>query len=1201
MKTTKLFLAFFALTLASASAIAQITQTFVSIPAITIPAGAPTTTVGVADPYPSNMIVSGVSGTITDVNVILYDIDHTFPDDIDIILVSPTGQAVTLMSDCGSLDDITGVTLTFDDAAGAGLPDGTILSTGTYKPTDFTTPDNYPAPGPGNVSPAALLSTFNGYIANGTWSLYVVDDVGGDYGSIAFGWDLVITSTGCELVLPSGTDEAEACGTHTNDGLCYYSLPYGNISCGETVTGTQFFNSGTIGDYDSDEFQFTVTATTNVTITYNSEYPLFAAILDLNSCGQVVYSDLGTSCTEQSFTQSLAPGNYAILLEPSFANSPFFVCGGLGNDYYVTLDMDPVTPIITAGGPTTFCEGGSVTLTSTAGTSYLWSPGGATTQSISATASGSYTVTTTVNGCTATTSAATVVTVTPNTPVTFSGLNSTYCDNDLNYYDLVPSLYGGTFSGTGIVGNGDAYAVTVGTPLAITDNAPAGIDYTITPTGLPGTALGTDYFLGSICFQASHSWVGDLKVTLTSPNGTPVVLFDRPGVPASTFGCSGNDMNVTFIPGTGTELEGVCNGTVPTISGSFTAFNGADLNALNDGSDPNGTWILNVSDNGAGDVGTISGLVFNFGTNGVFDPLSNPGTHTITYDYANCAGCLSTTSQTTTVNAAPATPTITAGGPLTFCENGSVTLTSSSATGNVWTPGGATTQAISATASGLYSVTVTANGCSATSGSTQVTVNPAPSGVYSGLSGPYCANNNSTILLTPNAKGGTFSGPGVTGNGNAASASLTGTPVAITDNLPAGVNATVTPSGVAGTALGTDQYLTSICLSITHTWVGDLKATLTSPNGTPVVLFDRVGVPNTTVGCSGNNIDVIFVPGTGNEMESVCNPTVPTISGVFNAFNGANINSLNDGSNPNGTWTLNVSDAEAIDVGSIASFTLNFGRNGGFNPSVAGAGTHTITYTNTACNGCSGTTTQQVTVTAAPTATISGTAEFCTGGSTTLTSSSATGNVWSPGGATTQSITVTTANSYSVTVTANGCSETSAATTVTENPLPATPTITAGGPTTFCDPGSVTLTSSSATGNVWSPGGATTQAITADATGSYTVTVTDGNGCVSAASAATDVTEEICIGVNESAMVNSLNIFPNPAADNLNIEFTSNEVTCLEVRMTNTMGQLVYSDVKTAFSGTYKNTFSVAGFATGNYNLQVITDKEMMNKKVIIK
>ena len=57
----------------------------------------------------------------------------------------------------------------------------------------------------------------------------------------------------------------------------------------------------------------------------------------------------------------------------------------------VTVNALPATPTITAGGPTTFCAGGSVTLTSSAGTSYLWS-NGATTPSINVTTAGSYTV-----------------------------------------------------------------------------------------------------------------------------------------------------------------------------------------------------------------------------------------------------------------------------------------------------------------------------------------------------------------------------------------------------------------------------------------------------------------------------------------------------------------------------------------------------------------------------------------------------------------------------------------------------------------------------------------------------------------------------------------------------------------------------------------------------------------------------------------
>ncbi len=139
-----------------------------------------------------------------------------------------------------------------------------------------------------------------------------------------------------------------------------------------------------------------------------------------------------------------------------------------------------------------------------------------------------------------------------------------------------------------------------------------------------------------------------------------------------------------------------------------------------------------------------------------------------------------------------------------------------------------------------------------------------------------------------------------------------------------------------------------------------------------------------------------------------------------------------------------------------------------------------------------------------PTITPGGPTTFCTGGSVTLTSSSATDNLWSTG-ATTQSISVSTAGTYTVTVTVAGCSSApSAGTTVTVNPIPPTPTISAGGPTTFCIGGNVVLTSSSPIGNLWSTG-ETTQSITVTTAGAYTVTVTS-LGCTSAPSSSTIVT-----------------------------------------------------------------------------------------------
>jgi PKD repeat protein len=140
---------------------------------------------------------------------------------------------------------------------------------------------------------------------------------------------------------------------------------------------------------------------------------------------------------------------------------------------------------------------------------------------------------------------------------------------------------------------------------------------------------------------------------------------------------------------------------------------------------------------------------------------------------------------------------------------------------------------------------------------------------------------------------------------------------------------------------------------------------------------------------------------------------------------------------------------------------------------------------------------------------------FCAGGNVVLTSSSATGNQWYKdgaeiGSATNQTYTATTAGSYTVIVTTSGCSSAaSAGTIVTVNPIPTTPTINAGGLTTFCTGGSVVLTSSSAAGNQWykdgSPiSGETNQTYSATASGVYTVIVTTSN-CSSMASTGTTV------------------------------------------------------------------------------------------------
>ena len=145
--------------------------------------------------YPSNASVAGLVGPITDVNVTLTGLTHTFPDDIDILLVAPSGASATIMSDAGAGLDVSSINLTLDDQAPTALPDASQLTTGTFQPANYVTPDSFPAPAPPSFGTGSALSAFNGSDPNGTWSLYLVDDTVGDTGSLT-GWTLAVTTTG---------------------------------------------------------------------------------------------------------------------------------------------------------------------------------------------------------------------------------------------------------------------------------------------------------------------------------------------------------------------------------------------------------------------------------------------------------------------------------------------------------------------------------------------------------------------------------------------------------------------------------------------------------------------------------------------------------------------------------------------------------------------------------------------------------------------------------------------------------------------------------------------------------------------------------------------------------------------------------------------------------------------------------------------
>ena len=154
-----------------------------------------------ATPYPSDLVVSGMGGTITAVSVRVSGFTHVSPRDVNMLLVSPTGAAFAFMGDCGGQFQVNGVTLTFVDGASS-LSQTNQISSGNYQATDYSgSASQWPAPAPATPSRAQPQGTstfatiFDGANPNGTWQLFIYDAADGGGGQLSLGWTLTLTTT----------------------------------------------------------------------------------------------------------------------------------------------------------------------------------------------------------------------------------------------------------------------------------------------------------------------------------------------------------------------------------------------------------------------------------------------------------------------------------------------------------------------------------------------------------------------------------------------------------------------------------------------------------------------------------------------------------------------------------------------------------------------------------------------------------------------------------------------------------------------------------------------------------------------------------------------------------------------------------------------------------------------------------------------
>lgn len=273
--------------------------------------------------------------------------------------------------------------------------------------------------------------------------------------------------------------------------------------------------------------------------------------------------------------------------------------------------------------------------------------------------------------------------------------------------------------------------------------------------------------------------------------------------------------------------------------------------------------------------------------------------------------------------------------------------------------------------------------------------------------------------------------------------------------------------------------------------------------------------PNDTIICQGSSVSLqctntgvtSYAWSTGAITPSINVSTSGVYTLAIVVGNCASMDSIEVTVVPNPTPT--ITGIDTICQGQSTSFnagngftSYDWGPQGNTQSISTGtAGLYTVTVVDT--NGCSGTDNILLVVNPLPSPSISGDLDFCLGQSTTLSANAGYSNYNWGGGNTGQSLGVSAGGSYTVTVTDNnGCSN-SVSATVTVNALP-TPSIT--GDLDFCQGDNTTLDAGSYNGYVWSTGGgATGQTINVNTANTFTVTVTDVNGCTGSASATTIV------------------------------------------------------------------------------------------------
>ncbi len=558
------------------------------------------------------------------------------------------------------------------------------------------------------------------------------------------------------------------------------------------------------------------------------------------------------------------------------------------------------------------------------------------------------------------------------------------------------------------------------------------------------------------------------------------------------------------------------------------------------------------------------------------------GTYSVTVTQTGCTSLAGTT--TVVVNPAPATPTAGSNSPV--CSGTTINLNTATVAGATYnwtgpntfasTSQNPSTAVSTAAMAGTYSLTLTQAGCTSAAGTTTVVVSATPVAAFTAT--PLTTTCSGFVQFTDNSTGTLTSWLWNFGDGQTAT---TQNP---SHTYTTSGNYTVTLTGTNG--CGNNQIIKTnyITINVTSTPVGVDSA--------------RCGPGTLGLSATGSGVLHWFNAASGGtDLGTGTNFTTPSISTttpyyveghiVYPSQYVGPLTTAAAGTYSNTAYTLTFDCLAASTLVSVAV-------------DKQAAGTILINLTNTA-----GTVLQSGTYTVPAGASRITLNWPLTVGTGLKLVGPAGGMIWrlsTPGtfpytlaglvSITTCSSTTRFGSFYDWEIRKPDCVSPRTTVNAIINSVPTTPTISQVG---------LVLTSSSAIGNQWYLNGviipgATSQNYTIAANGNYTVIVT-ANGCSSVAS-----TPVVMINVGLASVDNTyeFSIYPNPNDGNFNVSFTSTERSTYTLELINALGQLIYKDVLTDYTGTYSKKMNVTEYGKGVYTISLTNSKRETVKKIIV-